>query len=300
MPLPQSIDQTAEMLAAENYIAPRPLAVAVYLALALEKPLLLEGEAGVGKTEIARALAASLGRRLIRLQCFEGMDIAAAAYEWDYARQMLAIRIAEAEKQTDKVAGKLYGEEFLLRRPLALALENSEGGGGSPVLLIDELDRADEPFEAFLLEFLSDFQLSIPEYGMLKAEHPPIVVITSNRTREIHDAVKRRCFYHWVDYPSASQETEILRRRAPHAAESLTLGIVNFARQLRSLDLFKIPGVAETIDWAHALTRLGKETLDADSVDETLGALLKYQDDIAKVRGEEVRRLLGGEEKQKK
>ena len=289
-PPPQSIDETIALLAARDYIAPRPLAVAVFLSLALEKPLLLEGEAGVGKTEIARALAAGLSRRLIRLQCFEGIDIAQAAYDWDYARQMLAIRLAEAEKQTANLRARLYGEEFLLKRPLLQSLE--EDKAGAPVLLIDELDRADEPFEAFLLEFLADFQMTIPEYGACAAGRPPIVVVTSNRTREIHDAVKRRCLYHWVDYPGREQEMEILRRRAPDAAESLAAQIVAFVRKLRSLDLFKIPGVAETIDWAHALVRLSAEHLNEEIADETLGALLKYQDDIAKVRGAEVKKIL--------
>jgi MoxR-like ATPase len=290
---PGSIDEVIALLGGRDYVAPRPLAAAVFLALALEKPLLLEGEAGVGKTEVARALAAGLSRRLIRLQCYEGIDIAQAAYDWDYPRQMLAIRLAEARNDAAGFETRLYSDAFLLKRPLLLALEADENDN-PPVLLIDELDRADAPFEAFLLEFLADFRMTIPEYGACAAKRPPIVIITSNRTREIHDAVKRRCLYHWVDYPNASQEAEILRRRAPQAGDALAGQIVAFVQKLRSLDLFKIPGVAETIDWAHALVRLSAhENIGGKIADETLGALLKYQDDIAKVRGEEVRRLLG-------
>jgi MoxR-like ATPase len=256
------------------------------------RPLFLEGEAGVGKTEIAKVLASTLGRRLVRLQCYEGLDIASAVYEWNYSRQMIEIRLAEAEgsKNREALTEDIFSERFLIRRPILQALEG--GLAGPPVLLIDELDRTDEPFEAYLLEVLSDFQVSIPEIGTVKAESPPIVVITSNRTREIHDAVKRRCLYHWVDYPNAQRELEILKRKAPGAAEQLSREIVAFVQKLRGMDLFKLPGVAETIDWSKALVELDKLALDPDVINDTLGVLLKYQDDIARVKGSEAARLL--------
>ena len=258
----------------------------------MSRPLFLEGEAGVGKTEIAKVLAQTLGRRLVRLQCYEGLDIASAVYEWNYARQMIEIRLAEAEgvKSREGLAQDIFSERFLIRRPLLQALDAQPGA--APVLLIDELDRTDEPFEAYLLEVLSDFQITIPEIGTIKAKEPPIVVLTSNRTREIHDAVKRRCLYHWVDYPSAMRELEILRRKAPGAAEQLSREVVAFVQKLRSMDLFKLPGVAETIDWSKALVALDRLSLDPDTINDTLGALLKYQDDIARVRGSEAARLL--------
>ena len=288
---PASIDDTLKLLTSADYVADRSLATSVFLALAMKRPLFLEGEAGVGKTEIAKVMAASLGRELIRLQCYEGLDIAQAAYEWNYSRQMIEIRLAEAagEKSKDKLASDIFSERFLIKRPLALALEGKPGK--APVLLIDELDRTDEPFEAYLLEVLSDFQITIPETGTLKAVEPPIVVITSNRTREIHDAVKRRCLYHWVDYPDAARELDILRRKAPKAAENLSREIVNFVQRLRTVDLFKLPGVAETIDWANALVALDKIALDPQTVNDTLGVLLKYQDDIERIAGEEAERL---------
>ena len=290
-PVPTTIDDTLKLLTSADYVADRSLATSVFLALAMKRPLFLEGEAGVGKTEIAKVIAASLGRELIRLQCYEGLDIAQAAYEWNYSRQMIEIRLAEAagEKSKDKLAADIFSERFLIKRPLALALEGKPGK--APVLLIDELDRTDEPFEAYLLEVLSDFQITIPEIGTLKAAEPPIVVITSNRTREIHDAVKRRCLYHWVDYPDAARELEILRRKAPKAAENLSKEIVAFVQRLRTVDLFKLPGVAETIDWANALVALDKIALDPQTVNDTLGVLLKYQDDIERIAGEEALRL---------
>jgi len=256
----------------------------------MRRPLFLEGEAGVGKTEIAKVVAHALGRELIRLQCYEGLDISQAAYEWNYSRQMIEIRLAEAAGQKDKgeLATQIYSEKFLVKRPLALALE-----GDSPVLLIDELDRTDEPFEAYLLEFLSDWQITIPEIGTLRAKEPPIVVVTSNRTREIHDAVKRRCFYHWVDYPDAKRELEILRRKAPQAAEALSREVVAFVQQLRKVDLFKLPGVAETIDWANCLAALDRLVLDPETVNNTLGVLLKYRDDLERIAGDEAARLVG-------
>jgi MoxR-like ATPase len=264
----------------------------VFLALRMRRPLFLEGEAGVGKTEIARVLAATLGRQLIRLQCYEGLDIASAVYEWNYPRQMVEIRLAEAAggASRDALAQDLFSERFLIRRPLLQALSGS--AAAPPVLLIDELDRTDEPFEAYLLEVLSDFQVTIPEIGTLRAAQPPIVVMTSNRTREIHDAVKRRCLYHWVDYPSAARELEIVARKVPGVPERLSREVVAFVQTLRSLELFKAPGVAETIDWARALLELDRTALDAEIVDNTLGALLKYQDDIARVRGSEAARIL--------
>jgi MoxR-like ATPase len=290
--LPKSIDDTAALLARADYVAERSLATALFLALKMERPLFLEGEAGVGKTEIAKVLASTLERRLVRLQCYEGLDISSAVYEWNYPRQMIEIRLAEASGKADrkKLGHDIFSAEFLIKRPLLQALETSDGA--APVLLIDELDRTDEPFEAYLLEVLSDFQVSIPELGTIKADKPPIVIITSNRTREIHDAVKRRCLYHWVDYPDAVRELDILRRKAPGAAERLSQEIVAFVQRLRKMDLFKLPGVAETIDWTKALMTLDKLALDPDTVNDTLGALLKYQDDISRVRGSEAERLL--------
>src|SRR5450759_5513601 len=289
---PASIDETLALLAAADYLADRSLATVLFLALKLGRPLFLEGEAGVGKTEIAKVLAQTLDRKLVRLQCYEGLDIASAVYEWNYSRQMIEIRLAETEgaKNRDSLAKDIFSERFLIRRPLLQALEGK--AGAAPVLLIDELDRTDEPFEAYLLEVLSDFQVSIPELGTIKADKPPIVIITSNRTREIHDAVKRRCLYHWVDYPDAVRELDILRRKAPGAAERLSQEIVAFVQRLRKMDLFKLPGVAETIDWTKALVALDKLALDPDTVNDTLGALLKYQDDISRVRGSEAERLL--------
>jgi MoxR-like ATPase len=291
-PLPKSIDDTHKMLVEADYVADRSLATALYLALAMRRPLFLEGEAGVGKTEIAKVIASSLGRELIRLQCYEGLDIAQAAYEWNYSRQMIEIRLAEAagEKSREKIATDIFSDKFLVKRALARALEGAKGA--TPVLLIDELDRTDEPFEAYLLEVLSDWQITIPETGTLKAAEPPVVIITSNRTREIHDAVKRRCFYHWVDYPDAGRELEILRRKAPKAAAALSKEVVAFVQRLRGVDLFKLPGVAETIDWANCLVALDRITLDPETVNNTLGVLLKYQDDIERIAGDEAARLV--------
>jgi MoxR-like ATPase len=291
-PLPASIDATAELLAGGSYVADRSLATALYLALSLSRPLFLEGEAGVGKTEIAKVLAETLDRRLVRLQCYEGLDVASAVYEWNYQRQMLEIRLAEAEGASNReaLAQDIFAERFLIRRPLMQALEPDPGG--APVLLIDELDRTDEPFEAFLLEVLSDFQVTIPELGTFKAETPPIVIITSNRTREIHDALKRRCFYHWVDYPSAERELEIIRARLPGVEQRLAQRIVHFVQELRRRDLFKLPGVAETLDWTRALTTLDTLELTPSLVNDTLGTLLKYQDDIVKIQGSEAARIL--------
>ncbi len=292
MELPQDLEQTAALLAAGDYVADRGLATAVFLALKLERPLFVEGEAGVGKTEIAKVLASTLGRRLLRLQCYEGLDVASAVYEWNYARQMIEIRLAEAsgEGSREHLAEDVFARRFLIERPLLQALEPHDEG--APVLLIDELDRADEPFEAFLLEVLSDYQITVPEIGTIKAPVPPIVVITSNRTREIHDALKRRCFYCWIDYPSAERELEILRLKAPGADEILSREVVAFVQRLRKLDLFKLPGIAETLDWTHALTQLNVLTLDPTVVNDSLGALLKYQDDIAKIQGSEAARIL--------
>jgi MoxR-like ATPase len=288
--LPKSIDETLALLAAGGYVAERSLATALFLALRMERPLFLEGEAGVGKTELAKVVALALRRTLVRLQCYEGLDIASAVYEWNYPRQMLAIRLAEGagEKARPELEENLFSAKFLIERPLLQALR---GGDAPPVLLIDELDRTDEPFEAYLLEVLSDWQVSIPEIGTIRAAHPPVVIITSNRTREIHDAVKRRCLYHWVNYPDAQRELEIVRRKAPEAPDALSRQVVAFVQKLRASDLFKLPGVAETIDWAKALTALDARTLDPDTVNDTLGVLLKYQDDIAKVRGSEAARL---------
>jgi MoxR-like ATPase len=290
--VPRNIEETLTLLRQGNYIADRSLATAVFLALKLKRPLFLEGEAGVGKTEIAKVLAATLGRTLVRLQCYEGLDVASAVYEWDYPRQMLEIRLAEAAhiESKDRIAADIFSERFLIKRPLLQALETE--ASGPKVLLIDELDRTDEPFEAFLLELLSDFQVTIPELGVIKAEQPPIVIITSNRTREIHDALKRRCFYYWVDYPSAERELEILRARLPTASLDLSREVVGFVQKLRGRDLFKLPGVAETIDWTDALVQLDQVALTPDSIDHSLGALLKYQDDIARIRGSEAARIL--------
>jgi MoxR-like ATPase len=287
--LPKSIDETQSLLAKGEYVSDRSLATSLFLSLSMRRPLFLEGEAGVGKTEIAKVISQALGRDLIRLQCYEGLDISQAAYEWNYSRQMIEIRLAEAAGQKDRnaLSTQIYSEQFLVKRPLALALE-----GNSPVLLIDELDRTDEPFEAYLLEFLSDWQITIPEIGTLRAKEPPVVVITSNRTREIHDAVKRRCFYHWVDYPDAKRELEILRRKAPKAAEGLSREVVAFVQGLRKVDLFKLPGVAETIDWANCLAALDRVVLDPETVNNTLGVLLKYRDDLERVAGEEAGRLV--------
>jgi MoxR-like ATPase len=290
--LPASIDDTAKLLAQAGYVAERSLATAVFLALRMKRPLFLEGEAGVGKTEIAKVLASTLGRKLVRLQCYEGLDVASAVYEWNYSRQMIEIRLAEASGSHDRdaIAQDIFSERFLIRRPILQALEGDLAG--APVLLIDELDRTDEPFEAYLLEVLADFQVTIPEIGTVKADSPPIVVITSNRTREIHDAVKRRCLYHWVDYPNAERELEILRRKAPGAADVLAREVVAFVQRLRRMDLFKLPGVAETIDWSQALVALDALALDPETINNTLGALLKYQDDIARVQGSEAARIL--------
>ena len=289
--LPTSIDDTAARLLALDYVPERALATTVFLALKLQRPLFLEGEPGTGKTEIAKTLAAMLGRPLIRLQCHEGLDLAGAAYEWNYARQMLEIRLAEATgKERGELADELFSDRFLIRRALLQAIDPAQSV--PPVLLIDELDRADEPFEAFLLEVLSDFQITIPEYGTVKAVHPPIVVLTSNRTREIHDAVKRRCLYHWVGFPDAKREAEILARRVPNAPQNLAAEIVAFVQKLRATPLYKLPGIAETIEWTRALMELDALVLDPETVNHTLGVLLKYQDDIAKVQGSEAARLL--------
>jgi MoxR-like ATPase len=290
--LPATIDETITLLDQGNYVSDRSLATALHLALTLRRPLFLEGEAGVGKTEIAKVLSETLGRRLVRLQCYEGLDAASAVYEWNYSLQMIEIRLSEAVGDRDRNAleSDLFSEKFLIKRPLLQALEPSIDGPA--VLLIDELDRTDEPFEAYLLEVLSEFQITIPELGTIKADEPPIVIITSNRTREIHDALKRRCFYYWIDYPDAERELEILKLKAPSAPETLSAQVVAFVQKLREMDLFKQPGVAETIDWAHALTQLDCMTLDPDTINNTLGTLLKYQDDIEKIRGSEASRLL--------
>lgn len=290
--LPDSIEDTLALLNRGNYIADRSLATTLFLALKMGRPLFLEGEAGVGKTEIAKVLSTALGRRLVRLQCYEGLDVSSAVYEWNYSRQMIEIRLAEATGNIDRenLSTDVFSKEFLIERPLLQALRSDDQG--PPVLLIDELDRTDEPFEAYLLEILSDFQISIPEIGTIKAQTPPIVIITSNRTREIHDALKRRCLYHWVDYPSAERELQILTTKLPDIGAQLSAQVVAFVQGLRKQDLFKLPGVAETLDWADALTQLDKIALDGDAIDSTLGALLKYQDDIAKIRGSEAARLL--------
>lgn len=283
MSLPSSIDETVALLARGNYVADRSLATVIFLALKMGRPLLLEGEAGVGKTEIAKVLAASRNRRLVRLQCYEGLDTASAVYEWNYPRQMIEIRLAEAGGHVvrDDLAHDIFTSRFLLRRPILEALAPHDGV--APVLLIDELDRADEPFEAYLLEVLAEFQVTIPELGAIRAAEPPAVVITSNRTREIHDAIKRRCLYHWVDYPDALRELEIVRRKCPRAPESLAREIVAFTQKLRAMDLFKSPGVAETLDWAEALVALDRIALDPAVVGDTVGVLLKYQDDVGAI-----------------
>lgn len=288
----QSIDQVQEMLAEQGYVCGRALATVVFLSLKLGRPLFLEGEAGVGKTEIAKALALALGRRLIRLQCYEGLDAASAVYEWNFAAQMVAIRTAEAAGGADRASlqAEMFSDEFLIERPLLEAMRPDENG--PPVLLIDELDRTDEPFEAFLLEALSDFQVTIPELGTIKAPEPPIVVLTSNRTREVHDALKRRCLYHWVDYPDFAREVEILKSRAPEASDQLSREVVAFVQRLRTEDLFKKPGVAETIDWANCLLALDVIDLSPEVIADTLGAILKYQDDITKLQGSEAKRIL--------
>ncbi len=289
--LPASVGDTLEMLGSADYVADRSLATAVHLSLHLARPLFLEGEAGVGKTEIAKVLATALKRRLIRLQCYEGLDVSSAVYEWDYARQMIEIRLAEAgAEDRSEIESTIFSDRFLIKRPLLQALEPELGG--PPVLLIDELDRTDEPFEAYLLELLSDFQVTIPEIGTIHAEHPPIVVITSNRTREIHDALKRRCFYYWVDYPNAERELEILKRKAPRASATLSRQVVEFVQKLRKMDLFKLPGIAESIDWAEALMQLDVLELTPEAINDTLGVLLKYQDDIARIQGSEAAKLL--------
>ena len=288
---PGSVAETSALLAAGDYIADSELATTVHLALAMSRPLFLEGEPGTGKTEIARVLAKGLGRRLVRLQCYDGLDLASAAFEWDHARQLMAIRLAEAtgSLNADALASDIYARPYLLARPLLSAIDPDLPPA---VLLIDELDRADEPFEAFLLELLADYQITVPELGTIRAAEPPVVVLTSNRTREVHDAIRRRCLYHWVDYPDAKRERMILARKAPHMPKKLAAEIVAFVQRLRGEDLFKLPGVAETIDWAAALTALDKKELAAETVDDTLGVLLKYQDDIAKIKGAEAARLV--------
>ncbi len=291
-PLPASIDATVALLAEGQYLADRSLATVLYLALKMGRPLFLEGEAGVGKTEIGKVLSATLKRRLIRLQCYEGLDVSAAVYEWNYAAQMIAIRAAEAEGEHDRerLERDVFSERFLIKRPLLQALEPDTSG--PPVLLIDELDRTDEAFEAFLLEVLSDFQVTIPELGTVKAAQPPAVIITSNRTREIHDALKRRCLYHWLAYPGADRELSIVRAKVPGVSKKLSEQVVAFVQALRKQDLFKSPGVAETLDWASALSELDVVALDPATVSDTLGVLLKYQDDIAKLEGSKIKELL--------
>ena len=289
--LPASVTDIASLLESQGYVADPELSTTVYLALAMRRPLFLEGAAGTGKTEIAKVLAAGLGRRLVRLQCYDGLDLSAAAYEWDHARQLMAIRIAEAGGAVDRIAlaSEIYSRPFRLARPLLSAIDPDLGPA---VLLIDELDRADEPFEAYLLELLADFQITIPEFGTIRAATPPVVVATSNRTREVHDAVRRRCLYHWVDYPDARRERRILAIKAPGVPEKLSAQVVAFVQRLRGEDLFKLPGVTETIDWASALTYLNQRELAPAAVDETLGVLLKYQDDIARIKGAEAARLV--------
>ena len=292
MTTPSSIDEVQQLLADQNYVCGRSLATVTFLSLRLGRPLFLEGEAGVGKTEIAKAIAAALGRRLIRLQCYEGLDASTAVYEWNFAAQMVAIRTAEASGESDRASlqTELFSPDYLIERPLLEAMRPQEGG--APVLLIDELDRTDEPFEAFLLEALSDFQVTIPELGTIQAPEPPIVILTSNRTREVHDALKRRCLYHWVDYPDFEREMQILQARAPEAAETLSREVVAFVQKLRTEDLFKKPGVAETIDWAKCLLALDMINLSPEVIADTLGAILKYQDDIQKLQGSEAKRIL--------
>ncbi|ESZ20776.1 MULTISPECIES: MoxR family ATPase [unclassified Mesorhizobium] len=291
-PTPRTIDETLDLLTGADYVADRSLATVLFLSLRMKRPLFLEGEAGVGKTEIAKVLAQALGRRLIRLQCYEGLDVSSAVYEWNYAAQMIEIRMEEAAGKVDRsdMERNVFSEKYLIRRPVLDALTGK--AGAAPVFLIDELDRTDEAFEAFLLEILSDFQVTVPELGTIKAEEPPIVIITTNRTREIHDALKRRCLYHWVDYPNAERELEIVRRKVPQANSRLSAEVVSFIQKLRQIELFKVPGVAETIDWAGALTELDKVALDPETVSDTIGVLLKYQDDIARIEQGESRRIL--------
>lgn len=288
--LPGSVDEVVSLLAAQNYVCDRQLATALFLSLKLARPLFLEGEPGVGKTELAKTLAQGLNTALLRVQCYEGLDVAQTAYEWNVARQMMEIRLAEAAHEVDRdhLAHSLYSKAMLIERPLLQALTQTR----SPVLLIDELDRADEPFDAFLLEVLAENQLTIPEYGTVRAQAAPITLITSNRTREIHDALKRRCLYHWVDFPNVERELEIVRRKAPGASERLYLQVVEFVQRMRTLDLFKAPGVAETIDWTNALLALNAIRLDPETVQDTLGVLLKYQDDIAKLRAGDTAKIL--------
>jgi MoxR-like ATPase len=290
--IPQSIDETLALLQSADYVADRALATVLYLSLKMRRPLFLEGEAGVGKTEIAKVLASALGRKLIRLQCYEGLDVSSAVYEWNYAAQMIEIRMEEAAGDVDRSAMEksVFSERYLIRRPVLEALGGEEGA--APVFLIDELDRTDEAFEAFLLEILSDFQVTVPELGTIRAKEPPIVIITTNRTREIHDALKRRCLYHWVDYPNAARELDIVHRKVPDANKRLSAEVVSFIQKLRQIDLFKAPGVAETIDWAGALTELDKVALDPETVSDTIGVILKYQDDIARIEQGEGRRIL--------
>ena len=290
--IPANIEAILSLLAGSDYIADRSLATTLFLSLKMGKPLFLEGEAGVGKTEIAKVLSAALDRKLVRLQCYEGLDVASAVYEWNYSRQMIEIRLAEVAGEVDKdnLGTDVFSKNFLIERPLLQALKPDVSG--PPILLIDELDRTDEAFEAYLLEVLSDFQITIPEIGTVVAEEPPIVIITSNRTREIHDALKRRCLYHWVDYPSAERELEIVAVRLPGIDKQLSKQVVGFVQKLRNQDLFKSPGVAETLDWADALTQLDKVALDSEAIDNTIGTLLKYQDDIAKIRGSEAAQIL--------
>lgn len=292
MKIPADIPSTIELLSTSNYIADRSLATSVFLSLNLKRPLLLEGEAGVGKTEVAKVLADAMNRPFIRLQCYEGLDVSSAVYEWDYSRQMIEIRLAEAQgvQDRDEIAKDIFSDKFLIERPLLQALNSRNGK--APVLLIDEIDRADEPFEAYLLELLSEFQVTIPEIGTVKADEPPVVIITSNRTREIHDALKRRCFYHWVDYPGSERELAILAAKAPQAGSELARQIVGFVQKLRDEDLYKVPGVAETIDWAHALVQIDVINLKPAVVDDTLGVLLKYQEDVEKIRGHQAMRIL--------
>ena len=289
--VPASVDDLQQALRGEMYVADRALAMSVYLALTLRRPLFLEGEAGVGKTEIAKVLASALGARLIRLQCYEGLDVSQAVYEWNYSRQLLHIRLLEASGNVDRAAAEreLFSEEFLIKRPLLQALDGSEG---PVVLLIDELDRADEEFEGYLLEMLSDFQITIPEVGTYTADEPPVVVITSNRTREIHDALKRRCLYYWIDYPDLDKETQIVRSKVPQASQKLAGQVAAFVQELRGTELYKVPGVAETLDWTAALVSLNETELSADVIDDTLGIMLKYREDVQTVRGEQTRALL--------
>ncbi|MBL41260.1 MAG: ATPase [Rhodospirillaceae bacterium] len=289
MILPETIEETEKLLLSGNYVSDRSLSTSIFLSLKLNKPLFLEGEAGVGKTELAYVLSKTLNKKLIRLQCYEGLDISSAAYEWNYPAQMIEIRLSENISKKEEILQNIYSEKFLTKRPLLQALDNNEE---SPILLIDELDRTDAPFEAFLLEILSDFQLSIPEYKTFKAKTPPLIILTSNRTREIHDAIKRRCFYHWIDYPSYEKELNILKIQLPKISNDLNNKIVKFVQELRKQDLYKLPGVSETIDWASAITNLNNNSLEKEIVENTLGALLKYQDDIVRIKGKEVDNIL--------